>query len=556
MSYRLRVLLATLGLLVVVIAGILAGIQLVVTREVLPRLAADVESTARVVQNNLRADGVRLRNEARVVGEEPRLKAVINTADVDAATRDDVVGELRNAIGWDLLGLADSEGAVRSLAGPAGLTGSPALISEALGKGEAEGYWFQGDRLFHAVAIRLGFGTQVAGVLLAGNQLGDGRAAELVGNSRVALALFAKDHLAASTLTGVSRSELANWKSPLPSELTLAGEPYLAQEIQLDGPGVRLVVLNSADEAFGLYRRLRRAVVGIGALALILAVGVAAILSRGWSRPIARLVEMAQSVKAGNLEARVKPSGGRELVGLGTTLNEMVGEISRQRRRDELASFLVHDLKNPITGVLANAQMIDLTGISHDDQESVEGIVSSAETMLSMVIDLLDVGNDSDGSLVPKKAVFDLYDLIDQVHRDAAVRAKRRRIEVTVQREGPRNIRADRDLLRRVLENLLDNAFKYAPEGGRIFLDQLPGKDGTVVLRVRDEGAGIPEEFKLKIFDKFFRLDQHAAQQARTSRGLGLAFCRVAVEAHQGRIWVEDNQPRGTSFCISLPQGT
>jgi two-component system, sensor histidine kinase and response regulator len=170
-----------------------------------------------------------------------------------------------------------------------------------------------------------------------------------------------------------------------------------------------------------------------------------------------------------------------------------------------------------------------------------------------MVMDLLDVGRESDGSLVPKKSVMDLQDLVAQVASEAAGRAQRRNLTLVVDPQGPRTVRADRELLRRVLENLLDNAFKYAPNGGRIALQLRPRPPGEVVVRVCDEGPGVPEAYRTKVFDIFFRLDRHAAEEARTSRGLGLSFCRLAVEAHKGRIWVEDNLPQGSAFCFSLP---
>jgi two-component system, sensor histidine kinase and response regulator len=558
MTFRTRVLLATTGLLILVVVGILFGMRSVIGGEILQRLAADLDNTSGAVQEDLRAYAVRLLAECHVVAEEPRLKAVINTPDVDDETRADVARELRSAIGWDVLGLADSSGAVRTLVGPRALREAPSLVSDALAKGDASGYWLDGGHLFQGVAVRLEFGAQVVGVLLAGAELNDARATELMRRTNAAVAFFAEDRLVSTSMTGAARTELPSWGARrLASELPLGNERYLTREVSLAEPGVRVAVLRSAEEALGPFRRMQRAVIAIGLFALVLAVAVAVFLSLGWSRPIAQLVDLAHDVKSGNLEVRVAPSGGAELATLGATLNEMVAEIARQRRRDELASFLVHDLKNPLTGVLVNAKLIESSEqLTEDGRESVDGVVSSAETMLSMVMDLLDVGGDTDGTLVPKKAVFDLHELIDQVRRDAVGRAKRRNLEIVAKQEGPRTIRADRNIVRRVLENLLDNAFKYAPEGGRIYLDTLPTDNGRVQVRVRDEGPGVPEAFRTKIFDKFFRLDRDANTYARTSRGLGLVFCRVAIEAHEGRIWVEDNKPKGTSFCFTLPLGT
>ena len=127
-------------------------------------------------------------------------------------------------------------------------------------------------------------------------------------------------------------------------------------------------------------------------------------------------------------------------------------------------------------------------------------------------------------------------------------------MEVNVQVE---RLRGDRGLLQRLLENLLDNVIKYSPSGGIITLEARwsanSGAEDLVEIRVSDQGPGIPPVYRERIFEKYFQLDRTADPAARTSRGLGLAFCRLAAEAHGGRIWAQANDPRGTTFCVLLP---
>jgi two-component system, sensor histidine kinase and response regulator len=111
---------------------------------------------------------------------------------------------------------------------------------------------------------------------------------------------------------------------------------------------------------------------------------------------------------------------------------------------------------------------------------------------------------------------------------------------------------ADRDLLRRVLENLLENALRYAPKASRVSLSALMHPD-EIELRVADQGKGVPENLREGIFERFVQLDSGDRTAPRTGRGLGLTFCRLAVEAHGGRIYVEDASP-GAVFCIRLPR--
>jgi K+-sensing histidine kinase KdpD len=114
-------------------------------------------------------------------------------------------------------------------------------------------------------------------------------------------------------------------------------------------------------------------------------------------------------------------------------------------------------------------------------------------------------------------------------------------------------VTADRELLRRVVENLLDNAFKYAPMNTEIRLEATLTGEGDYAIRIRDQGPGIPSGERGRIFEPYARLERDAREHARTSRGLGLAFCRLAVDVHGGRIWAEDNQPKGCVFVLQMP---
>lgn len=116
---------------------------------------------------------------------------------------------------------------------------------------------------------------------------------------------------------------------------------------------------------------------------------------------------------------------------------------------------------------------------------------------------------------------------------------------------------ADRDLVRRILENLIDNAYKYGPRNATIALEAsiLPAESGVaerVELRVRDQGEGIPLVFRQKIFEKYARVGGRSAHEVRNSHGLGLVFCRRAVEVHGGEIWVEENGAHGKGSCFRV----
>jgi signal transduction histidine kinase len=225
--------------------------------------------------------------------------------------------------------------------------------------------------------------------------------------------------------------------------------------------------------------------------------------------------------------------------------------LAAQTQKQELTELWVHDLKNPLTSILANIQYIlDSKTLDETEKEAMRDSATSVRAMHRIVLNLLDISRSENAALVPNRTQINVGALVKQVHSLMQHRAEQGDHELVVSSTmNGATIRADGELLRRLVENLLDNSLKYSPHGSRV-TSELSLSDGFVKLRIKDEGNGVPVEHRSAIFEKYVRL---APGQARTSRGLGLAFCRLAVEAHGGRIWVEDNTPKGSIFCVDLP---
>lgn len=180
---------------------------------------------------------------------------------------------------------------------------------------------------------------------------------------------------------------------------------------------------------------------------------------------------------------------------------------------------------------------------------------AGAELIGRMAMNLIDVTRSEDGTLQPSLVELDLQALLEEVVELMAPLAegRKQRLELETVLAGV-VLRGDRDLLRRVLQNLLDNALRYnTSDTVRVHAEPLDG--GTVEIRILDEGRGVPEDQRERIFDKYARLDQDGDHRASGGHGLGLAFCRVAIEAHGGSIRVEPNQPQGSVFVTRLPAG-
>jgi signal transduction histidine kinase len=164
-----------------------------------------------------------------------------------------------------------------------------------------------------------------------------------------------------------------------------------------------------------------------------------------------------------------------------------------------------------------------------------------------MISNLLDIGKAEEGQLAPARERVDIGSLIDEVV--AELRPLAAAVEVAIVVEPfAGELDLDRDLLFRVLANLVDNAIRHAPERTAITIAARPLERG-LELRVADAGAGVPADLRTRIFERYVSAGEDTV---RANRGLGLAFCRVAIEAHGGRIWIDDANP-GAVFCIELP---
>ena len=231
-------------------------------------------------------------------------------------------------------------------------------------------------------------------------------------------------------------------------------------------------------------------------------------------------------------------------------------DITRLRRtekmKEELTSFIVHDLKNPLATILATCTLLEMSVTGEEAGADVETIRDAAERMGRMVLDLLDVQMFEDGALRLLMAPVPLAPLLGEVEKAGRARLQARGQRIRVDDAGPLSVLGDRQHLFRALMNLVDNCAKYGGAGGLVTVDVAPSEPATVTIRVSDDGPGVPVELRERIFDKYARVERTDGLPSRDSRGLGLRFCKVIAEAHGGRVWVEDGEPKGARFCFQL----
>jgi PAS domain S-box-containing protein len=253
-------------------------------------------------------------------------------------------------------------------------------------------------------------------------------------------------------------------------------------------------------------------------------------------------------------------SSDKELTHFVATKRDISHRIQLEELRDQLTHTIVHDLRNPLTSILAGLDLLDYwsqqLNLPEEPIEIVQITRSSAWRMLGLVNTILDLSRLEKGQLPIKPEPLVLATLTEQICRVESPLAVRR--EILLLNDVPFDlpiVYADQHLIGRVLQNLIDNALKFTPDGKSVEIKAHVADENSrqVIVSVRDSGKGIQEEIRHRLFEKYF------TQGKQRGAGLGLAFCRMAVEAHGGKIWVESaadpGEKSGATFLFSLPLG-
>lgn len=255
-------------------------------------------------------------------------------------------------------------------------------------------------------------------------------------------------------------------------------------------------------------------------------------------------------------------SGDNQLLGWLIVIRDITTAQELAERRTDLTHMIVHDLRNPITTILSNLNLtkrhLPANGDSLPATELLADARQACHDMLDMVDSLMDINRMEAGQAVVDPEAMNLSRLASHVTDRLRPLAQRQKIVLTLELDDQvPAVWADSEMMRRVLVNLLDNGLKFTPTGGqvacRITADNTPiaGYELGARCEIRDTGPGIPANARELIFDRYMRTNQGGAQVRGT--GLGLTFCKLVVEGHNGRIWVEEAAKGGSQFVFTLP---
>jgi signal transduction histidine kinase len=265
---------------------------------------------------------------------------------------------------------------------------------------------------------------------------------------------------------------------------------------------------------------------------------------------------LGKPVRPAELVVRVKSA--LKLRRLSSELQEHYSLLKHQRddlmrlqlQKERLIAFVVHDLKSPVNNMDLHAQLLLRDkSLPTSVKQAASEIRAEAMHLNRLILNLLDLSKGDEGKLTATRRDIDLRALVAGVLAELALNAEARQVTFVTALEVE-HLLADEDLMRRLLANLVENAIRHAPTGSAVTIAGRRAGDATE-LRVSDVGRGIAQELREKIFDPFVQAEA-TGSLSRSGRGLGLAFCRLAALAHDGRIWIEDGNP-GAVFCVSIP---
>jgi signal transduction histidine kinase len=280
------------------------------------------------------------------------------------------------------------------------------------------------------------------------------------------------------------------------------------------------------------------------------------------SDDLRQISSTAQSLADGDLSARVSVGGRDEVAQVGIAFNEMAGQLQQvdkqreelDRLRRDLIAWASHDLRTPLTSIRVRVEALN-DGMIEDaasQERFYRGILSDVLALDTLIDDLLELAQLDAGGLQLEMALSSLGELIsDCLDRFQPVAEKRGiGIKATINTDVD-PVRLNATKISRVLDNLLSNALRYTPQGGRVVVTAGRSKDGVQVT-VEDNGPGFDVDDIPRLFEQFYRGEQ-ARSRATGGAGLGLAIARGIVEAHDGRIWAENVPDGGACIGFYLP---
>lgn len=225
-----------------------------------------------------------------------------------------------------------------------------------------------------------------------------------------------------------------------------------------------------------------------------------------------------------------------------------------EMKKEQLTYMIVHDLKNHLQEIMSYSEyLLKNSGIQDEKfQRMFKNIFLSSHDISKMTMNMLEIAKMEEKNIKINYSLINVREILEELLDKMRIKIQNKNLEITTSlpEEFPL-LKADKHLLERILMNILDNGIKNSKSSGKIKIEVI-NDEKNFIFCITDEGPGVPPEYREKIFEKFFSLNNEDSMIS-TSTGIGLSFCKMAIEGHRGRIWVEENLPYGSKFYFTLP---
>ncbi|WP_227793508.1 sensor histidine kinase [Paenibacillus guangzhouensis] len=347
-----------------------------------------------------------------------------------------------------------------------------------------------------------------------------------------------------------SQGIVGHWKGRDP----VTEEPILAVSYPLVAQDNTVGIVRFATSLTETNRTVNQIMILLMVIGIIVIAMVALLslfLSRTITKSVKDLKRAADRMTEGDFTARAHIRYRDELGSLAKTLNMMASKVvQNEKLKNDFISSVSHELRTPLTSIKGWVITLKSNGRGSNPllHEGLDIIESESDRLTEMVDELLDFAKLDNGRLTLHRIPVQVSELLHQIGKQLAPRAERQKIafEIEVHERLP-GITADLNRLKQVMINLIDNALKFTEPYGRIRVEAEPAPGG-ILIRVQDTGAGIGEEELSNVFNKFYKVDQHAS-----GSGLGLSISEQIVKLHHGEITMTSQLGEGTTVQIFLP---
>jgi signal transduction histidine kinase len=289
-------------------------------------------------------------------------------------------------------------------------------------------------------------------------------------------------------------------------------------------------------------------------LAAALGLATVQILARGMTSPLREMAAAASAMARGDYGRRVRATSRDEVGELARAFNAMAAELADvDRMRRDLVANVSHELRTPISALQAVLENL-VDGVEPPDPAALKTMLVQVERLGRLVTQLLDLSRLESGAVPLQLAPFKVGRLLDQAVRESTLHSQttKQPIEISVVVEPPDlEVDGDAERVHQVVTNLLDNAVRHSPSGGRVLV-KASAESAGIRFEVIDEGPGITPEEAHRVFERFYRTDS-ARSGSDGGTGLGLAIARWIVELHGGSIRAEQAAPSGCRMVFELP---